>query len=122
MPAPELYQIGSPCSSRAGSAISSAGSSWELVGAASESPLGSLAGQAPSLPEGGGRTLATARCSGPVLVLLWTLLTIVRDPPAEDPESEDEERESKGENPGVECEMNGYYALLPEELGAPPDL
>ncbi|CAK0828294.1 unnamed protein product [Prorocentrum cordatum] len=89
--APELDPIGSPTSSRAGSAIPSAGSSWELVGAESEVPPFLIAGQAPSLPEGGERILAMARCGGPLLVFLWTLLTVVRDPPSEESEFGDEE-------------------------------
>ncbi|CAK0869509.1 unnamed protein product, partial [Prorocentrum cordatum] len=78
----ELESVCSTSPSRAGSAISSAGSSWELVGSECGHRPIFFAGQALSLPEGGGRILATARCGGPLLVFLWTLVTVVRDPPS----------------------------------------
>ncbi|CAK0885631.1 unnamed protein product [Prorocentrum cordatum] len=105
----ELDSVGSTSPSRAGSAISSAGSPWELVGSECEELPVFLAGQALCLPEGGGRILATARCGGPLLVFLWTLVTVVRDPPSPEEEPLEGEEFTPERVMPVEVWSRRYY-------------
>ncbi|CAK0869715.1 unnamed protein product, partial [Prorocentrum cordatum] len=88
--APDLRYLGTPTPSRVGNTISST-SSRKLVGESDKSKFEFFVGQAACLPESSADPPKTARCGGSFLLPLWTLITVLRDPPVDGDEFDTED-------------------------------